>query len=497
MKILKLFICFITIFYVSQAFANTDKVLNDTKKAFKENSRLDFLDLKLQFIFKNMTKKFAQAQEAFKEGNKEQAKKFLSAALFEDYRNSKLEVLIARSTQAGNDQKIQQALRALIKKINQEYSNEQSLKIDLELLEEQIFKTLLQIDKQELKFLKIKDFKEQNLANSAKITNDIKTNLEQILEEYQAYNLSIIDDLQNTFKLLDAGKINDKAYSQLQILFLKAQTLIKANASKNQLKLCFDTINSVLSSTEQNSKILLSFSLMLKEFLQSVIIIALIMNLYKSNTSIIYKGIFNAFFLGVITSFLSFWVFKIELIALKGLALITALPLLFILLFKLPELTKYKNLPSLFNPKMLHLLIFLLLYPFFCEAILSYQALFFDTQTKQDYLMIFIGFGLGLLVLILIFYLFKGIKKLINKKCVNSINFYIIFTMILIFTGKTSFAFIQAGILELKLSSFLNFKPIFWLSIYPLYESLIPQIMVLILLISSILITKQISKKGI
>ncbi|EPD5728542.1 hypothetical protein ACSB8V_001751, partial [Campylobacter jejuni] len=39
--------------------------------------------------------------------------------------------------------------------------------------------------------------------------------------------------------------------------------------------------------------------------------------------------------------------------------------------------------------------------------------------------------------------------------------------------------------------------PILWLGIYPYYETLIPQFIVLIMLIIGILITKQISKKGV
>ncbi|MCW1561654.1 hypothetical protein OLT23_04220, partial [Campylobacter jejuni] len=43
----------------------------------------------------------------------------------------------------------------------------------------------------------------------------------------------------------------------------------------------------------------------------------------------------------------------------------------------------------------------------------------------------------------------------------------------------------------------MNFEPILWLGIYPYYETLIPQFIVLIMLIIGILITKQISKKGV
>ncbi len=142
------------------------------------------MDARLQFILDNISTKFSQAANAFKEKNYQTSKDFLNDALFSDYRNTKVEILVNKFTKVGNDQKIQQAIRTLIRQINDAKIDEKGLRDGLDSIEEQIFDVFLQIPNSELSSLQISGFNDETKGKDyAKVSNDIKLALDEILKK--------------------------------------------------------------------------------------------------------------------------------------------------------------------------------------------------------------------------------------------------------------------------------------------------------------------------
>ncbi len=488
------------------------------------------MDARLQFILDNISTKFSQSASAFGQNNKEQSKNFLQNALFEDYRNTKAEVLVSKFTQAGNDQKIQQGLRELIRKIAEENLSEKDLREGLEKLEVQLFESFLQIPKEELTVLKIKGFKDENIGRDySKVAKDIELALGEILQNYEGFSVSIIDDLQNVY--LDIfevsgmeskiGAVDSNLKLKIEALFSKGVALIKASAEKKELELSFKELSELINSSVDKivdsspySLFIWALGIILREGLEAlIIIVAIVSYLVQSKNekrlNIVYNALLSGVVLSFITAFVVAWLFKEnsgqsrELI--EGVTMLVAVCLLFYVGFwllsnalnkKWENLIKSETIKAISSnsAKALWLTTFLAVYREGAETVLFYQALLFDSKTSTDYGAVFAGLTLGILVLIVLYYLLKAGAIRLPIKQFFYITSYIIFYMVFVFTGKGFAELIEGKIITPAFLPF-NFEPILWLGIYPYYQTLVPQVVVLILLIFGILITKQISKK--
>ena len=521
---------------LKKSSANSNQSSNTNSNASSSTSIDDELqaaaamDTRLQFILDNITTKFSQAANAFKAGQKEESKKFLQDALFEDYRNTKVEVLINKFTNSGNDQKIQQALRELIRKINDESINEKDLRDNLDKIEEQLFDAFLQIPNEELATLKLQGFKDESIGKDyGKVSKDIESALNEILKNYEGFSVSIVDDLQNVYlDIFEAsgmenkiGAVDSNLKLKIEALFSKGVALIKTNADKKELELCFKELSSLIDSSVDKimdsspySLFIWALGILLREGLEALIIVVAIVSYLiqsgnKNRLNIVYSALLSGIVLSFITAFAVAWLFKAnsgqsrELI--EGFAMLIAVCFLFYVGFwllsnasnkKWASLIKNETLKAITNnsAKALWLTTFLAVYREGAETVLFYQALLFDSKTSTDYGAVFIGLGLGILILIVLYYLLKAGAIRLPIKHFFYITSFIIFYMVFVFTGKGFAELIEGKVIA---PSFLatQFEPILWLGIYPYYETLIPQIVVFILLVSGILITKQISNK--
>ncbi len=507
------------------------------KQALQSNFDKDLqtiatMDVKLQFIFDNISTKFSQSASAFKENRFEESKAFLQDALFTDYRNSKVEILVNKFTKAGNDQKIQQSVRELIRKINDRNLDEKTFRESLDAIQEQLFDVFLQIPNTELSILKIEGFKDESLTKDySKVANDINFALDNLLKEYEGYSTSIVDDLQNIYlDIFEASGMENKIGAvdgglklKIESLFSKAVALIKANADKKDLqttfedlkKLILDSVDKIQDSSPY-SLFIWALGIILREGLEALIIIVVIVSYLiqsgnKNRLPIVYSALFTGIVLSFVTAFAVSWLFKEnagqsrEFI--EGFTMLVAVVLLFYVGFwllcnaqnkKWVSFIKQSALNAISNnsAKTLWIMIFLAVYREGAETVLFYQALLFDAKTSVDLIVIFCGFGLGIFTLIVLYFLLKAGAIRIPVKQFFYITSYIIFYMVFVFTGKGIAELIEAKVVIPSLIP-MNFEPLLWLGIYPYYETLIPQLIVLIMLIFGILITKQISKKGV
>ncbi|MBZ7934317.1 FTR1 family iron permease [Campylobacter sp. W0065] len=490
------------------------------------------IDTRLQFILDNISTKFTLAANAFKNGNYNESKNLLNDALFNDYRNTKVEILINKFTKAGNDQKFQQALRTLMRKIDEQKLDERKLRDDLDNIEQQLFDIFLQIPNSELSKLKLKGFNNENQGKDySKVGDDIKIALNEILNNYDGFNISAINELQNTYlDIFEAsgmenkiGAVDNNLKLKIESLFSQSVALIKNSADKKELKATFDElekfiqkgIDKIQDSTPY-SLFIWALGIIIREGLEALIIVVAIVSYLvqsgnKNRLNIAYSALFTGIILSFITAFAVSWIFKEnagqsrELI--EGITMLIAVLLLFYVGFWLLSNAQNKKWASFIkqgaidaisnnSAKTLWITVFLAVYREGAETVLFYQALLFDAKTSTDLSAIFGGLGLGILILIVLYFLLKAGAIRIPVKQFFYITSYIIFYMVFVFTGKGIAELIEGKIILPSLIP-INFEPILWLGIYPYYETLIPQFIVLILLIIGILTTKQISKKGV
>lgn len=518
---------------VTQASTTT----NNTSKLTDDNTSADLqaaaaMDTRLQFILDNISTKFSEAANAFKEKNYQESKDFLNNALFNDYRNTKVEILVNKFTKAGNDQKIQQAVRTLIRQINDAKIDEKGLRDGLDNIEEQIFDVFLQIPNSELVNLQISGFNDETKGKDyAKVSDDIKIALNGILKNYDGFSASIVDDLQGVYlDIFEASGMENKIGAvdsglklKIESLFSKGVALIKASADKKELGATFNDLEQLIANSVDKiqdstpySLFIWALGIILREGLEAlIIVVAIVSYLIQSGNahrlSIAYNALFTGVILSFITAFGVSWLFKEnagqsrELI--EGITMLIAVLLLFYVGFwllsnaqnkKWANFIKQGAIEAISNnsAKTLWITVFLAVYREGAETVLFYQALLFDAKTSTDFSAIFGGLGLGILILIILYFLLKAGAIRIPIKQFFYITSYIIFYMVFVFTGKGIAELIEGKIIIPSLIP-MNFEPILWLGIYPYYETLIPQFIVLILLIIGILITKQISKRRI
>lgn len=489
------------------------------------------LDLKLQFLLDNISSKLDQAALAFSNKDLLNAKELIQSALFDDYRNTKLEILISKHTKAGYDQKIQQSLRKIIRAINDNSLNQQIMREEISNIIDLLYDAFLSIPKEELALLDIKGFEEDefNIKNYSKVYDDIKIALSNILDEYNGYSLNSIDALQNIYlDIFEAsgmeskiGAVDSSLKLKIESYFSKGVALIKANASKQELEQNFNELSKLLENSlekiENSSPISLliwSLGIILREGLEAlIIIVAIVSYLIQSGNekrlNIVYSALWSGIFLSFVTAFFISWLFKEQAgqsrELLEGITMLVAVVLLFYVGFwllsnaqnkKWATYVKTQAIQAISNnsAKALWFSVFLAVYREGAETILFYQALLFDARTSIDYSFIFIGLLSGLVLLVVFYYLLKNGALKIPLKQFFYITSYIIFYMVFVFSGKAIAELIEAKAITPTLLPF-DFEGVLWLGIYPYYESIILQIMVLILLLIGIFITKQISHK--
>ncbi|HEG2580940.1 TPA: FTR1 family protein [Campylobacter lari] len=489
------------------------------------------LDARLQFLMDSMISKLDQAALAFINKDYQKAKDLIQSALFEDYRNSKVEVLVARYTKAGVDKKIQTKLRTIIRKINANTLDEKTIRDEISSISDLLYEAFLALPKEELALLQVKGFDESAMSakNYTKVYDDMKIALNDILQNYEGFNLNSIDALQNVYlDIFEAsgmeskiGTIDSALKLKIESYFSKGVALIKASASKEELKQNFDELSTLVESSldkiQESSPMSLfiwALGIILREGLEALIIIVAIVSYLvqsgnKKRLNIVYSALWSGVFLSFVTAFFISWIFKEQAgqsrELLEGITMLVAVALLFYVGFwllsnaqnkKWANYVKTQAVEAISNnsAKTLWFSVFLAVYREGAETILFYQALLFDAKTSIDYSLIFIGLASGLIILIILYYLLKAGALKIPVKQFFYITSYIIFYMVFVFTGKGIGEFIEAKVITPSLLPF-DFEGILWLGIYPYYESIIPQFMVLILLIMGIFITKQISDK--
>lgn len=488
---------------------------------------------KLQFLIDNISFKFSLAASEFKRGNKQAAKDSLTSALFDDYRNTQAEVVVNQHTTKGLNARIQRGIRAIIIKIDDENLTEKSLRKELEAVEELVTDAFTQIPNEQIARIQVLGFDESLDVGKdySKVADDIKIALNDILDGYEGFNQANINALQSAYlDIFEAsgmesrvGAVDSNTKLKIESLFSQGVALIKANAPKEDLSATFDELNTlvlgVVDKIQQStpySLFIWAFGIIIREGLEALIIVVAIVSYLiqsgnKNRLNIAYSALLTGIILSFITAFLVSWIFKNnagqsrELI--EGFCMLVAVALLFYVGFWLLSNAQNKKWShfiktqaieaiSANSAKTLWLTVFLAVYREGAETVLFYQALLFDAKTSTDYGAVFTGLGVGMVLLIVLYFLLKAGAIRIPVKQFFYITSFIIFYMVFVFTGKGIGELIEG---KLIVPTFLpvKFDAILWLGVYPYYETLVPQLIVLILLIMGIFITQKFIKQGV
>lgn len=486
------------------------------------------LNPKLYFIYENISAKLDIAAMKFQKGDFNGAANLIEDAQFSDYRNTKLEIAINKTTSKGN--KIQQNMRQIVREIRDKSINEKRLREEITDLSDELFDVLLGIGTEEIALVQVEGFDESATTKDyAKVADDIKIALNNIIEAYGDKGANaLIDNLQSVY--LDIfegsgmenkiGAMNADLKLKIEAQFTRGVALIKANAPKEELQQTFDSLNALIVSSLdfiQDSSIWFLFisalSIILREGLEAMlIVVAIVAYLIQSGnqqrTNIVYSALGVGVFLSFITAFAVYYFFREyagqfrEL--LEGVTMLVAVALLlyvgFWLLSKAHKWNEFikssaKEAITKGSSYALWWCVFLAVYREGAETVLFYQALLFDSNTSADFSAVIGGLVLGCVILVALYLLIKRGAVRIPIKLFFQVTSIIIFLMCFSFTGKGIGELIEGKILTPTLIPY-QFDAISWAGLYPYYESLISQLIIALFIVGGVIATNRISKKS-
>ena len=513
--------------------ASTSVDMNaSTDLDISSNTNLDALQAaaslnpKLQFLYDLLSDQIDLVIHLAK--NKEYEK---SADALKDFReklymHTKLEVTLNKIKNINARSK----LRVLGLNIREAKTSEKELREFFEGFLDEVFTLMQEIPLSELSEIKVEGWQDNKALETdySKLADDIKISTKKVLEIYiKEGSKSGIDALQNLYlDVFEAsgmeskiGAIDSSLKLAIEAEFSKGVAFMKASKSKEDLSEVFAKLNTLIEGvlpriTDSSPWFLFiaALTIILREGMEALIIIVamisyIIQSGNKNKLNIVYSAISTGVVLSFITAFLLSYIIKAnagqsrELI--EGFTMLVAVLLLFYVGFWLLSNAHNKSYNKALqenvkqaiskgNAKALWWTVFLAVFREGAETILFYQALLFDASTSTGLFSVLGGLALGLVILIVLFFALKAGALRIPIKQFFMITSYIIFYMCFVFTGKGVVELIEGKLFTPHLISY-HFEPILWLGLHPYYESLLPQLVILLILFFGILYT---TKKG-
>lgn len=470
-----------------------------------------------------------EAKSAYDKKDVDTIKVALNKAKFDLYRNTQLEIAIRRYDSQQMDQMIQQILGNLVSEnINvSEAKFEQSIKDINDLISTSVAKlpsesyALAPADTQNteesvdfsgvVKNINDKMTAAIKLYAEGQISNAVSDASDIYFDEYEA------SGMENVIGAKDVRLKTDTEAS-----FSKIVSLMQNKADINDIKATQDKLLSQLEASLELTKtssgwdlFLYALIIILREGFEALIIVAaVIAYLIKTGNSnrlnIVYSSLSVAVILSIATAFGIKAIFGTQMAGqsreiLEGAVMLIAVALLFYVGFWLLSNAgakkwsqyiqgKIQGSLSSGDSKTLWWTVFLAVYREGAETVLFYVALLADAKSSSALSMVASGFAVGLVALVVVYYVIKILSLKIAIKPFFLITSAIIFYMSIVFTGKGVMELVEGKVFVPKIIE--GFPTISWLGIYPYYESLIPQIAMILALVFGIFIMKKNSTKS-
>lgn len=511
------------------------------------------LNPKLYFLYDKMSGQFDIAAMKFQKGDKEGAAELIAGqtgVLYTDYINTNLSKDAIQKNGGlidgkPADQVIRGEMRTIGTDIKDGKIDEKALRERLATLQDQIFEALQTFQKPSgslsqdnitaiIDGIKVEGYDETKMASKdySKTADDIKISLNNILDDYpDKGSEALIDALQQTY--LDIfegsgmenkiGAVNSDLKLKIEAQFTQGVALIKAQAPKADLQACFDELNRLVTNSlefiQDTSVWMLFISslvIILREGMEALLIVIAVMSYLvqsgnQKRANIVYSSLGVGVFLSFVTAFAVYYFFKeyagqFREILEGATMLIAVLLLLYVGFWLLTKANKWNDMIkgqaqeaiSKGSASLLWWTVFLAVYREGAETVLFYQALLFDANTASGFNSVMAGLALGCVILVALYFGMKaGLVRIPIKlffQVVSVVIFYLCFT----FTGKGISELVMGkAITPTLLPKPYNFEPIEWLGLFPYYESIILQAIVVVLIIIGVVLTNRLtSHKG-
>ncbi|WP_314701514.1 FTR1 family protein [Campylobacter rectus] len=484
-----------------------------------------------QVVYNDIKTALEAAVTAYEKGDKDAAKQQINnKAKFELYRNTKLEEAIRRFISGGQgiDGDIQKRMGSAIIAINNDISAD-VLKSNLEELDALIYENVakLPMDSGSLATnVVLPDSAEDDAATDfAPVVANIKAKIAEAIKTYAAKDVAkAMSDAQDVyFDEFEASGMENKVgaidvglKTRIEGNFGEVVALMKAGVSVERLEQAADNLganlDAALEKTSGSSSpwalFLYALTIILREGFEALIIVAAVVAyLLKTGNEKRMSIVYSSLGVAVVLSFVMAWIMNLIFAGaagqkrevMEGAVMLIAVGLLFYVGFWLlsnagaKKWSKYiqshvSESISAGSAKALWWTVFLAVFREGAETVLFYQALIFDAKDSAGYSMIALGFVVGLIVLLVTYYVFKIFAIKIPIKPFFLVTSAIIFYMSIVFVGKGLMEFVEGKIfVPTKIEGFPTIE---WLGIYPYYESLVPQAIMIAALIIGVIIMK-------
>ncbi|KJR45218.1 High-affinity Fe2+/Pb2+ permease precursor [Desulfosporosinus sp. I2] len=293
-------------------------------------------------------------------------------------------------------------------------------------------------------------------------------------------------EVESAFKQLKKDMVKGVPASQIKQQIEQLVSGLQADAK---------TLDGDLSESSTGfGAFLASFLIIVREGFEAILVIGaiiayLVKSGYKEKVKVIYQSTAAALVASLLTAWVLTKVFSISGASrevLEGATMLLAVVVLFSVSYWLVSKSEAQRWQNYINGKVqgslnkgstfaLWSAAFLAVYREGAETVLFYQAMMSGTT---DLSMVLAGFGVGILALVLIFAIIRyGSVKLPMKPFFLGTSF-LLYYLAFVFAGQGVGELQTAGVIS---STSVNIPTVAWLGIYPTWETLAPQMLLLVI----------------
>ncbi|WP_107785556.1 FTR1 family iron permease [Campylobacter concisus] len=493
--------------------------------------------------FTNLSADIDKAIASYESDKQDDAKSAIQDAKFTDYRNTQLEIAIRQHIENGKsiDADIQRKMGEAISGITNGISKD-DFKTKLDEIKKLAYDAVSKLPADTAKLAKV-DMSDVEAASEedsgvdyAKVVQNINDKIQAAITLYKNGDAKkamgdiqdiYFDEFEGSGMENKVGAIDVNLKTAIEATFGNLVALMKSGADEKTLQESANKMSSQLatalektsSSSSPWSLFVWALTIILREGFEALIIVAAVVAyLVKTgNAKAMGKVVYSSVGVAVILSFVMAWLMNVifgeaagqkrELM--EGITMLVAVGLLFYVGFWLLSNAGAKKWNDYIKSHVsdsissgstttLWWTVFLAVFREGAETVLFYQALIFGAKDSAGYSMIAAGFVIGLVVLLIVYFLFKIFAVKIPIKPFFIFTSAIIFYMSIVFVGKGVGELVEGKIFIPTIINGLSFPDWMrdWLGLQPYYESLVPQIIMVLALVIGIVIMKSKQNKN-
>ncbi|WP_459827403.1 FTR1 family iron permease [Campylobacter concisus] len=493
--------------------------------------------------FTNLSADIDKAIASYESDKQDDAKSAIQDAKFTDYRNTQLEIAIRQHIENGKsiDADIQRKMGEAISGITNGISKD-DFKTKLDEIKKLAYDAISKLPADTAKLAKV-DMSDVEAASEedsgvdyTKVVQNINDKIQAAITLYKNGDVKkamgdiqdiYFDEFEGSGMENKVGAIDVNLKTAIEATFGNLVALMKSGADEKTLQESASKMSSQLaaalektsSSSSPWSLFVWALTIILREGFEALIIVAAVVAyLVKTgNAKAMGKVVYSSVGVAVILSFVMAWLMNVifgeaagqkrELM--EGITMLVAVGLLFYVGFWLLSNAGAKKWNDYIKSHVsdsitsgsttaLWWTVFLAVFREGAETVLFYQALIFGAKDSAGYSMIAAGFVIGLVVLLIVYFLFKIFAVKIPIKPFFIFTSAIIFYMSIVFVGKGVGELVEGKIFIPTIINGLSFPDWMrdWLGLQPYYESLVPQIIMVLALVIGIVIMKSKQNKN-